>query len=594
MHVNMRLVGILMVSSLGWVSGEIIPADRLPLPGTWESAGVEGGIPPRARIFANVTHAPYGADNTGMTDATSAIQAAIDACPSGQVVFVPAGRYLVSGYIKLASNVTLRGAGSDLTTFDLRGPISMTVSGPWPPPKVSAPLPIVGGSTRGSTTVQLTDTSSVSAGRIILVDELDDSSLVWTKTDSPARYRGTLHMVESVTANSVTFRPALPIDYDTLPQLSVQGYRAPIQNAGVESIRFDLSDGTAPSAIKIQIAWNCWVYDCEFTGMGKKTIVTAWAGRIEIRKNYLHDQTGGGSNSEGIDLFSDTHWSLVTDNICVAAGFPQINMGDSGPNGNYSGCFGNVISYNYAVDSYYTDPPTAGNHGVMTADIQTNHSPHPQFNLVEGNWVGKFGADSYHGSGSHNTFLRNVATGQPSRWSNATHRIAIAIDRRNLYYNIVGNVFGDVDKVADHKSVSAFWQGATIYRLGFPNIGNQGFSGTHPSDPLIYGNSGPRDLYVEPLGTAFGTTIIEGNWNSVDNAQSWSTDPQAIPNSLYLSGKPIWFASLPWPPVDPANPVTGDRTIIPAGYRYIHGTDPQSTEQISPDAPFGLRIIESE
>ena len=65
----------------------------------------------------------------------------------------------------------------------------------------------------------------------------------------------------------------------------------------------------------------------------------------------------------------------------------------------------------------------------MAADIGTNHSPHSQFNLVEGNYMGKFGSDGYHGSGSHTVLLRNVVTGW-NRWTNATDRIAVQFSPR--------------------------------------------------------------------------------------------------------------------------------------------------------------------
>ena len=42
--------------------------ERLPPPGTWESAGVEGGIPERPTICATVS-----ADTTGATSAVAAI-----------------------------------------------------------------------------------------------------------------------------------------------------------------------------------------------------------------------------------------------------------------------------------------------------------------------------------------------------------------------------------------------------------------------------------------------------------------------------------------------------------------------------------------
>src|SRR3989442_1463642 len=72
----------------------------------WNQAGVIGGIPNRTSICATL--------NPGATAAQ--INSAIAACPSGQVVFLNAGTYNLSGAITIArSNVTLRGAGPDQT-----------------------------------------------------------------------------------------------------------------------------------------------------------------------------------------------------------------------------------------------------------------------------------------------------------------------------------------------------------------------------------------------------------------------------------------------------------------------------------------------
>jgi hypothetical protein len=58
-----------------------------------------------------VTEAPYRADASGVTDCTTAFQAAIDSLADrgGGVVFVPAGRYRFDGSLQLRSGVTLRG-----------------------------------------------------------------------------------------------------------------------------------------------------------------------------------------------------------------------------------------------------------------------------------------------------------------------------------------------------------------------------------------------------------------------------------------------------------------------------------------------------
>ena len=456
--------------------------------------------------------------------------------------------------------------------------------GPWPPPKNNAAYYMdVTGTTRGSTSVTVTDASLLAVGKMIMIDEMDDPSLVWAKSGFVGRCRGSMHMVESQSGNTITFRPALPIDYTRSPRLS--RYPDLVQNAGVEDIKF-VGQGTAPGLfIAIYSAWNVWVKGCEFSHMPAKTILVSWAGHVELRKNYMHDQSTGGPNSEGLDFLSDVNWSLIADNICVAGGFPQINIGDAGAGNNYSGGFGNVIAYNFAVDSFYTDPPTSPEHWMMTHDISVNHSPHSQYNLVEGNYMSKFGSDSYHGSGSHAVLLRNVATGR-NRWTHAVYRTAIQIDRRNTFYTLIGNVLGEVGKPATHEYVTnSGWAASTstIFRLGFPNVGNQGFSGTYPPTPLAHADGGPRDLYVDRNNTPNGTTIIEGNWTSVKGSQDWTIAPTAIPNSLYLTSKPGWFGNLPWPPIDPENPKTDDPTIIPAGYRYIYGTEVPGVEKAEAD-----------
>jgi len=555
--------------------GTVIPPDRLPPAGTWESAGVEGGIPARTTICATVTDPPYGADPTGASSAVGAIQEAIDACPDGQVVSVPAGTYRIDGTLSLRTAITLRGAGPS-TVFEVSSDTAMHIGGlgPWPPPKAndSYRAPITGGATRGSITVTTADTSQIVVGRMIMVDELDDPDLVWTKGDAPGRYRASMHMVESKTDTSVTFRPALPIDFTRSPQIS--WFPDLVHDAGVEAIKF-VGTGTAPGLfIDIFSAWNVWVSGCEFTAMPAKTILVAWSAHVELRRNTMHDQANGGPNSEGLDLFADVSFSLVVDNICVAGGFPQINIGDGGANPFYSGGFGNVIAYNYCVDAYYTDPPDAADAGKMPSDIGTNHSPHTQYNLVEGNYVGKFGSDAYHGSGSHTLLFRNAITGS-TRWPGVSNRTAVQIDRRNLFYSLVGNVLGESAMPATLEyATESGWSGTAIFRLGFPDVGNDGYSGTYPPMELLHGDGGPRDLYVDRNTNAPGTTLIEGNWDSAIGAQDWSIDPEPLRDSYFLTARPAWFGSLPWPPIDPAAPVTGDPTIIPAGYRHLRGTDP--------------------
>src|SRR5712691_7875382 len=78
----------------------------------WSKAGVAGGIPNRSTVCATL--------NPGATSAQ--IISAINACPSGQVVFLNAGNYTnLSGMSVTRSNVTLRGAGADQTKLFFTG-----------------------------------------------------------------------------------------------------------------------------------------------------------------------------------------------------------------------------------------------------------------------------------------------------------------------------------------------------------------------------------------------------------------------------------------------------------------------------------------
>ena len=90
------------------------PLGRLP---DFSYAGYHRGEQPipDAPQASNVKD--FGAIGDGITDDTKSIQAAIDGTPRG-AVYVPAGRYLITDYLRITrSHVVLRGAGPDKTVF---------------------------------------------------------------------------------------------------------------------------------------------------------------------------------------------------------------------------------------------------------------------------------------------------------------------------------------------------------------------------------------------------------------------------------------------------------------------------------------------
>lgn len=141
----------------------------------------EVAIPDQPQGLTYDVVAQFGADPTGGMDATSAIQAALNAAGSagGGVVFLPKGLYRCDGLLDVSKpGVVIRGAGpsvsqlyftraqgmSDLAHLTLHGAIA-----------AEKPLPLTAEGENQGRVVQVADASSLAAG--------DDVSVGWAITD---------------------------------------------------------------------------------------------------------------------------------------------------------------------------------------------------------------------------------------------------------------------------------------------------------------------------------------------------------------------------------------------------------------------------
>ncbi len=70
---------------------------------------------------------------------------------------------------------------------------------------------------------------------------------------------------------------------------------------------------------------------------------------------------------------------------------------------------------------------------------------------------------------------------------------------------------------------------------------------------------------------ASDTLLRHGNFDYVTNAVQWapSVSSRALPSSLYLTTKPAFFGSSPWPWVDPTG--TAKVNTLPAKARFDAG-----------------------
>src|SRR5580698_3031325 len=81
------------------------------IPVTLNVADFEAVAPPAPQPHGSISVLSYGADPTGQTDSTTAIQNAINAgSAAGKAVYIPPGNFLVTAHL-IVNNVTLTGAG---------------------------------------------------------------------------------------------------------------------------------------------------------------------------------------------------------------------------------------------------------------------------------------------------------------------------------------------------------------------------------------------------------------------------------------------------------------------------------------------------
>jgi hypothetical protein len=137
---------------------------------------------------------------------------------------------------------------------------------------------------------------------------------------------------------------------------------------------------------------------------------------------------------------------------------------------------------------------------------------------------------------------------------------------KQRYWNAAANVLGTAGVQSDYESVV----GGTVYYNPIYQIG--------------WGNSSYPSFGDDPLTAS--TFYRHANYDTVNNAIVWNStnSDHTIPASLLYSSKPGWLGDRPWPSFDPANPSVAAVTSIPAGYRFVFGSDP-------PSAPANLLLL---
>ena len=293
-----------------------------------------------------------------------------------------------------------------------------------------------------------------------------------------------------------------------------------------------------------------WIRNVETERVDGVHVALVGAYRFVLRDSYAHHSRkyayGGGSY--GYSLEWQASDNLVENNIVYYMNKP-IQFRSSGG--------GNVVAYNY-VDDSWSQPDMMGKFWFQELSIDS-HCSFPHMELVEGNYAPHMGVAATWGNAGYLTYFRNHASSQFRTITTPYGNVeAIQLDARVLATNVVGNVLGKPGLAG------ARYETATcgdVRRPGALHLplelrlrarllqvpGGLGFTGhRHPPSPR---QLRPRDG-PGPVG--------------------WEESVRSLPASLYLSEKPAFFGSAPWPWVDPLGPIEGPRASCQEAVRVPH------------------------
>ena len=544
-------LSIAFLSAAG-LRAQILPPERSI---AW-NPGVEGGIPHRTVVFADVTQPPYLAANDGSADATAAIQAAIDDCPEGQVVFLPAGTFRLDGRLELRKGITLRGSGPATTALRLEFDSDVYIGGAWT--NGGAVTAITSGHDKGSDTLVVADATTFGPGEYAFVDQLNDPSFVdngdctWNGRDGNTRALRQLVRVTGRSGNVLTIAPPLYYGFGAAfaPELIELSFWV-VEWAGIEDLKLDRVAAPAGQGRNIEMTAcaNCWIRNLESDTVYGRHFWLNRCAHCEVRDSFVHHAFSycSGGIAYGIVLADGTSDTLVENNVAYYL---------NNPISNESVGAGNVLAYNYTDEAWNCDEPDTD---WLMADLNLNHCAHNYMTLVEGNQASQISADAFHGSSSHLVLLRNHADAQHPT-PRTSHLISVDLHFLNRYVSAIGNVLGQpgMPGVYQLENVPCVNQPAA-YKLGYNDDGDCDPAG---NDPLVA-----------------STFLRHGNFEYFTGSLVW--DPAIpdhdLPDSYYLTARPSFFGDLRWPPF--GSDLTPRIGILPARYCFEHGLMPNCLER---------------
>jgi len=441
----------------------------------------------------------------------------------------------------------------------------------------------------------------INVGDYVLIDinTDNDPDVVWGPVFGPpgdgtrrwfCRQDRSISQIMEVTevdrsSKTVTFSTPFHITFPVAYQAQLTQSSGPfLKSVGIENLFLwggQGGDGHGDLAM-----WNCaycWVKNVQATWARGTTIGFYGTFRSELRDSYIHESSwpnpGGGGYLTGLNTGASDN--LFENNIMWRGNKEVVMRGTGG---------GNVLAYNYMDDSFDNGPAVIGSEGGANA----GHFTTPHMELLEGNYSQNYKGDSYWGSSIYITAFRNQFSGLRAAhaplgtyivvqgnchypYGDWTGRQAVDVQAYTFYGNFVGNVLGFNGQTLltePYTSESCF-DGIQQKFLEQVTAGVQASAANNVDAVEMWRFGAYQAAGWSYVDSTINTQLRQGNWDWVTRNQHWygiggTTDgaggtPQPIPNSLYLSSKPVFFGSDPWPWIDPT---TGTTYVLPAKHCF--------------------------
>ncbi|MCC7123578.1 MAG: pectate lyase [Acidobacteria bacterium] len=578
----------------------LLPAENAT---TW-APGVRG-IPARPEVCAVLD---AGALGNGTREASGIIQTALDRCPAGQTVKLSAGTFLTNNHILINRPVTLRGAGPGETrlvktngarpmTFQSDDQRPVVIIGPnrWPKVDSTTSVNLVADAVAGSLTIQVANANGFAAGQFVLLDQDDYHTATWqpvpARRSSPpaaiwasdrvvfqrhnppapgddpfpdsltwfSRAGRPLNELKEITAiegNIITFSTPVHTSYTLGKGAQLTRYtreHVHVRDAGIEDLTIQ---GGSDGNLRFEAAAYSWAKNIESTMWLGEGVAVNNSFRIEVRDSIVHTgawpQPGGAGY--GLSLAHGTSELLFENNVVMRVNKVMVARSSGA---------GSVVGYNYMDSGYIMSTPDWVEVGINGSHMAGGHHI-----LFEGNQSFNYDSDNTHGNALAMTVFRNHLTGHRRDLPGMVNARGIGLMAGSWWHAFVGNVIGEPGRMAG-------------WMYDDPGDGTNGHStsqwGSAPAVWKLGYDPGNWDQSADPKVRA--TVVRDGNFDFLTNQVRWDRTERAIPDSLYLAGKPAFFGDLPWPWVDPTGAIK--LHTLPARQRF---------DTLKPSTPQNIKI----